>query len=147
MIEVEEPCTCQSCGWLGDKTEVLSRAPDGAEQVASFRAILRAYRDICRDELMLEMLGPGSYEVNRSKQLIAGAEQEIVNLFLKTTELITRTLPRINGWVPWPVNWPPRYNGCNEPCDMLVGPCRCSAWHQEHEAEELLREHKTEIEQ
>ena len=30
------------------------------------------------------------------------------------------------GLVPWPKDWPP-YG--NEPCDMLVGPCSCGAWH------------------
>lgn len=21
------------------------------------------------------------------------------------------------------------YNACNEPCDVLIGPCSCGAWH------------------
>ena len=25
------------------------------------------------------------------------------------------------------------YNGCNEPCDMLSGPCACGAWHHQEE--------------
>lgn len=35
----------------------------------------------------------------------------------------------------WPREWMYRYyNGrTNEPCDMLVGPCACGAWHREHE--------------
>ncbi len=33
----------------------------------------------------------------------------------------------------WPDDWPEYYNACNEPCDMLIGPCCCGAWHQPHE--------------
>jgi len=29
----------------------------------------------------------------------------------------------------FPDNLPRRYNACNEPCDMFVGPCICGAWH------------------
>lgn len=28
----------------------------------------------------------------------------------------------------WPKDWPPYFHR-NEPCDMLVGPCSCGAWH------------------
>jgi hypothetical protein len=31
--------------------------------------------------------------------------------------------------IPWPEGLPPAYNGSTEPCDMLVGPCSCGAWH------------------
>ena len=31
---------------------------------------------------------------------------------------------------PWPEDWPRHHNGVSEPCDMLVGPCSCGAWHQ-----------------
>lgn len=33
-----------------------------------------------------------------------------------------------NNWVPMPTECR-LYNGCNEPCDMAVGPCACGAWH------------------
>lgn len=33
----------------------------------------------------------------------------------------------------WPKDWPRYYNGCAEPCDTIVGPCCCGAWHQEGE--------------
>lgn len=30
----------------------------------------------------------------------------------------------------WPSDWEWRYfNGGSDPCDMLVGPCACGAWH------------------
>ena len=36
--------------------------------------------------------------------------------------------------VAWPDGWDGQnYNGTNEPCDMLVGPCSCGAWHHETE--------------
>lgn len=25
------------------------------------------------------------------------------------------------------------YNACNDPCDMLQGPCACGAWHHQEE--------------
>ena len=39
-----------------------------------------------------------------------------------------------NGMVPWPDGWDgENHNGIKEPCDMLVGPCSCGAWHYEKE--------------
>ena len=39
-----------------------------------------------------------------------------------------------NGMVPWPDGWDGQnHNGIKEPCDMLVGPCSCGAWHYETE--------------
>lgn len=35
--------------------------------------------------------------------------------------------------IPMPPNWPARYNGCTEPCDMLRGPCACGAYHHLNE--------------
>jgi hypothetical protein len=32
-------------------------------------------------------------------------------------------------FIPYPKGWPAYHNGCNEPCDMLQGPCACGAWH------------------
>jgi hypothetical protein len=34
-----------------------------------------------------------------------------------------------NPLICYPVDWPKRFNGNNEPCDMLQGPCCCGAWH------------------
>lgn len=30
----------------------------------------------------------------------------------------------------YPEGWPELHNACNEPCDMLRGPCACGAWHE-----------------
>lgn len=44
------------------------------------------------------------------------------------------TLSKQNGMVAWPDGWTgENYNGSKEPCDMLVGPCSCGAWHYETE--------------
>lgn len=38
--------------------------------------------------------------------------------------------PGVNGLLGWPDSWTTRHhNACNEPCDMLIGPCACGAWH------------------
>jgi hypothetical protein len=38
-----------------------------------------------------------------------------------------------SGLLPYPQDWPKRYNACNEACDMLLGPCACGAYHNEEE--------------
>lgn len=43
---------------------------------------------------------------------------------------LKRYISSINNCEVWPDDWPRHYNS-NEPCDMLVGPCCCGAWHQE----------------
>ena len=41
--------------------------------------------------------------------------------------------------VPWPRDWPWYKQACygswESRCDMLVGPCRCGAWHEPGEFE------------
>ena len=32
------------------------------------------------------------------------------------------------------------FNGCNEPCDVLVGPCSCGGWHGRVQMLELCRQ-------
>lgn len=34
---------------------------------------------------------------------------------------------------PWPKDWPLNYNGNSTPCDMVIGPCACGAWHNDGE--------------
>ncbi len=53
-----------------------------------------------------------------------------------------------NGLIPWPDGWTDRhYNACNEPCDMLIGPCCCGAWHDAEEpwVRETLARHNAMI--
>ena len=39
------------------------------------------------------------------------------------------TSGRMSDIVVVPRHWPPRYNVCTDPCDMLQGPCACGAFH------------------
>lgn len=42
--------------------------------------------------------------------------------------------PNSNGLLGWPEAWTRRFhNAINEPCDMLIGPCACGAWHHADE--------------
>lgn len=34
-----------------------------------------------------------------------------------------------SGIIPWPEAWRTRMYNSNEPCDVLIGPCNCGAWH------------------
>lgn len=34
-----------------------------------------------------------------------------------------------SGFVAWPKDRPPQYNGSGSPCDMWIGPCSCGATH------------------
>jgi hypothetical protein len=52
-----------------------------------------------------------------------------------------------SGMIPWPAEWAAyiHYNGgTNVPCDMLIGPCACGAWHTETEdwVQEYLAKYK-----
>lgn len=42
---------------------------------------------------------------------------------------VVESVASSNGLIPFPTTEPPHYNACNEPCDMLSGPCACGAWH------------------
>lgn len=55
----------------------------------------------------------------------------------------TRDLPtEQDPFVPLPKHWPKRFNASNEPCDMLVGPCACGAWHSEGDIPSPIEEPK-----
>jgi hypothetical protein len=122
---------CETCGWFGD--DVLNEAPVGADIVASIVVILNSYRDICRDEILLEQVGPDSKELIRARQLVGYCKQEILGMFIGTVKPIKQTLQRGSGIVPWPTNWLDYHYNSKDPCDTLIGPCACGAWHQESE--------------
>lgn len=47
----------------------------------------------------------------------------------------------VSGLVPWPdALLPKNYNGSRVPCDMIIGPCCCGAWHYEGEFDFEIRE-------
>lgn len=42
--------------------------------------------------------------------------------------------------IPWPEGKPERMMPwTNEPCDMLIGPCACGAWHTEEDDDDRDR--------
>jgi len=65
---------------------------------------------------------------------------------IATTEPTVLTLDPRSGLLGWPSGWDERnYNGSNEPCDMIVGPCACGAWHGPDDWTDLLDRHNAEI--
>ena len=34
------------------------------------------------------------------------------------------------------------YNSCTDPCDVLVGPCVCGAWHTAEDWEDKIENHQ-----
>ena len=52
-----------------------------------------------------------------------------------------------NGLLGWPkeLEKTSLFNACNEPCDMLIGPCACGAWHQPEDWTDLLNQYNLEI--
>lgn len=40
-----------------------------------------------------------------------------------------RTVYGDNTCILYPEHWGPYYNGCNDACDMIQGPCACGATH------------------
>jgi hypothetical protein len=53
----------------------------------------------------------------------------------------------VNGIVPWPIDWTDWHYNSNEPCDCLIGPCSCGAWHSKEEdwVKAILFKHNAEI--
>jgi len=146
---------CEVCGWFGDRQEVLLVPPqtDVLNPVLAAAQTLELYRDICRNELIAEQVYDAGWvtEGDLRKVHIARrhATHSIIQLFVALRDRATKQqLKRINGNVPWPLNWTDRhYNASQEPCDMLIGPCSCGAWHQEHEdwVQAMLLKHNAEI--
>ena len=146
---------CEVCGWWGDQQEALLVPPksDVFNPVLAAAQTLELYRDVCRHELIAEQVydaGDGTEaELQRVHLARRHAAYSIIELFVALrSRAAKQQLRRINGTVPWPLNWTDRhYNASQEPCDMLIGPCSCGAWHQEHEdwVQAMLFKHNAEI--
>jgi hypothetical protein len=146
---------CEVCGWFGDRQEALLVPPqnDALNPVLAAAQTLELYRDVCRKELIAEQIydAGNATEVDLRKVYFARrhAAHSIIGIFVALrNRAVKQQLKRINGRVPWPQNWTDRhYNATNEPCDILVGPCACGAWHQEHEdwVQAMLFKHNAEI--
>jgi hypothetical protein len=145
---------CDTCGWFGDQGETLREPPDGFMLTAAISKALDLYRFVCRKELEAEAVAarhPGQ-EVNVRKVHAgaAQAKQSLLEMFVAVRKPLQRVLKRVNGMVPWPTEWTTNlhYNASHDPCDMIVGPCSCGAWHNETEewVRECLKRHNATIE-
>jgi hypothetical protein len=144
---------CDTCGWFGDYSEVLREQPAAAQMAAAVGKALDLFRSVCRQELMAEMLidkhPESAKDMPKVRLAIAQAKQSLIKLFVGIKKPLQTILKRVNGLVSWPAAWIDyHYNACNEPCDFLVGPCSCGAWHTETEpwVQEALRKHNSTIE-
>lgn len=152
-IAIADECLCDACGWFGDPKEVLAKPGKDFNFTGAAVQVLGLFRDACRQELLMEQLYDAGvvveHQLNRARLLRRDAIQTIIEMFVKI-----RTRPNIpqmilhkypgSGMVPWPDDWNDRHFNGNDPCDMLVGPCACGAWHREEEiwVQEKLIEHQ-----
>jgi hypothetical protein len=146
---------CDTCGWFGDWQEVLRTPPesDVFNPVMAAAQALELFREVCRGELIAEQLYDAGtategelYKVHAARRQ---ASHALIEMFVALRNRATKQrLRRNNGFVPWPTDWTDRrHNACNDPCDMLVGPCSCGAWHDTNEkwVRAALSKHDAEI--
>ena len=143
-----------ACGWWGDKSETEQDVEDVQSFVLeSAGEMLDLFRDACRKEILAEAIAENNpaaaVDMPRIRQAIRGAKISILTLIGSLAERsVPRCLTSDNGMVPWPLDWTDRHYNSNEPCDMLVGPCACGAWHltSEEWVQEALLKHGAIIE-
>jgi hypothetical protein len=149
---------CEACGWFGEKSETSPKPPpcDTVNPVLATIQALTLYRDVCRSELICEQVyDAGDCTETEMKAIKLAARESMQSLVTMFTALRSQHAPpeimqkalqlNKNGLLGYPQDWPSRYNACNEPCDMLIGPCACGAWHTEDEewVQEALKIHHT----
>jgi hypothetical protein len=145
---------CEVCGWWGDQQEVLLVPPQGDvfNPVLAAAQTLELYRDVCRKELLAEQIYDAGNAVEADLQRVhiarRHAANSIIEMFVSLrNRAVRQQLRRINGVVPWPANWTDRHYNGGQPCDTLIGPCSCGAWHMESEdwIQAMLFKHNAEI--
>ena len=145
---------CEVCGWFGDQQEALLTPPssDVLNPVLAAAQTLELYRDVCRKELIAEQVFDAGNATEADLQRVHMARRHaghsIIEMFVSLRNRVVRQqLRRINGVVPWPANWSDRHYNGGQPCDTLVGPCSCGAWHLTSEdwVQALLFKHNAEI--
>jgi hypothetical protein len=153
----DETRLCECCGWFGENSETAKRPPPAADfnPVRAALQGLALYRDVCRQELVAEQVYDAGNATEADLRHVKAAGREVLHALVELFTALRHphaappvVLRSENGLVPWPREWTDyHYNACNEPCDMLVGPCACGAWHQETEAwvREILARHNTAI--
>jgi hypothetical protein len=147
---------CEVCGWFGDWQEVLCTPPrsDVLNPVLAAAQALELFRDVCRKELIVEQVydAGNATEADLHQVCLARrhATHALIEMFVAMrARTPNRQLVRVNGLVPWPDDWTAdrHFNADSQPCDMLVGPCACGAWHIETEpwVQAILAKHHAEI--
>jgi len=146
---------CEVCGWFRDQQEALATPPrsDVFSPVLAAAQALDLYRDVCRKELIAEQIYDAGHAVEADLRRVCLARRQAAHSIIEMLVALRnraakQQLKRMNGSVAWPANWTDRhYNACRQPCDMLIGPCSCGAWHQEHEdwVQAMLFKHNAEI--
>ena len=58
---------------------------------------------------------------NNVDKYYSALQNALVWLLRKDTKTVT--------FYDYPEDWPRFHNACSDPCDMLIGPCACGAWH------------------
>jgi len=148
---------CEVCGLFCDETETLRvpPKPDVINPVLAAAQCLELFRDVCRKELIAEQIYDAGDATERDIRNIRISRRQatdaIIALFTGLHRLThpsaKHILHRIQGVVPWPKEWTDRHFIETEPCDTLVGPCACGAWHDEFEpwVQAVLQTHNAEI--
>jgi len=145
---------CEVCGWWGDQQEVLLVPPESDifNPVLAAAQTLELYRDVCRKELLAEQIYDAGNATEADLQRVRLARRHAVHSIIEMlvslrSRAVRQQLRRINGAVPWPANWTDRHYNGGQPCDTLIGPCSCGAWHIESEdwVQATLFKHNAEI--
>lgn len=154
----DESRLCAACGWFGDNSET-AKAPPPSDVFNPVLASLQAlflYRDVCRQELVAEQVFDAGNATEADLRKIKVEARNCLHSLVQMFTALRRPhqAPPIvlekgsTGFVPWPDDWTDfHYNARTEPCDTLVGPCACGAWHTEDETwvQEALTRHNAVI--
>lgn len=145
---------CNVCGWAGDKEEALKMPPlaDQPNPILVVAQQLALYRTACHAEIFLR----GAYisgnitlaDLQQAELGVQNCAKAIITLVMNLPLLPKQQLFITEGLLAWPEDWKDRhYNACNDPCDMLSGPCACGAWHSitDEWVQQKLKEHNVEI--
>jgi hypothetical protein len=144
---------CELCGWFGDQQESLLTPPAVENPLLRTAQLLELYREVCRKELEGEQKRAAGIGTDAELHKVHAARRHAAHSILEMfagmeSQAAMQVLRRINGVISWPAHWADRhYNASNEPCDTLVGPCSCGAWHLESEdwVQAMLVKHNARI--
>ena len=79
---------CLKCGWFGDKAEVLANPVITGDAATSARQAISLYRDLCRNELILEQAMEqgkvGWDDMAKARASVASALNSLLTIFHAT---------------------------------------------------------------